>query len=398
MCTTRRRRSDAITVAAVGMPNTGKATLYNRLTGGNAQIANWPGLTVELLRGTMSADRRGRAYQLVDLPGIHDLSGSSDDEVVVQRVLRHTPPHLLQLKALAVPIVVALNMGDEARRVGIIIDATGLGEALGLPVLAVSALRNQGIHELIHRVHLLAEIPQERVDVLLAQHVQLPPRLLNRRTRQADRLLLHQLVGLLLFLGIVLALFPLQPQRAASPGEQASPAATGLHERGGASWHQQQQAVALRVQHPGLGTQRFLSGRIRHGGAQLQSPADPGVEHREGARSLNLAFQTQRQTPLLPRSGPALQWGIHLQPAPGRPGQPPVAGAQAWLRLHLQQGAIEASHSVPRLPPGLAGRHSMAAVAEGVAVGAAAAAELVNAGRELEWLGSWDRGSGLRQG
>ena len=239
----QQQQSDAITVALLGMPNTGKSTLFNRLTGGNAQIANWPGLTVELLRGAMAADRSGRAYQLVDLPGIHDLSGSSEDEAVVQRFLRHTPPDLLlvvlnatqiasqlrfllQLKALAMPLVVALNMSDEARRFGISIDATGLGEALGLPVLAVSARGNQGIHGLIDRLHqlghghgseprqadldqALAEIPQERLDGLLAQHVQLPPRLLNRRTRLADRLLLHPLVGLLLFLGIVLALFQL---------------------------------------------------------------------------------------------------------------------------------------------------------------------------------------------
>jgi ferrous iron transport protein B len=76
----QQHEGGAITVALLGMPNTGKSTLYNRLTGGNAQIANWPGLTVELLRGAMPADRSGRAYQLVDLPGIHDLSGSSEDE------------------------------------------------------------------------------------------------------------------------------------------------------------------------------------------------------------------------------------------------------------------------------------------------------------------------------
>jgi ferrous iron transport protein B len=232
-----------VTVALLGLPNTGKSTLYNRLTGGNAQIANWPGLTVELLRGAMPADRSGRPYQLVDLPGIHDLSGTSEDEAVVQRFLRHTPPDLLlvvlnasqiasqlrfllQLRALAIPTAVALNMSDEARRFGIAIDAHGLGEALGLPVLAVSARRNQGIRELIERVHqlgeglngqrrvadldqALTEIPQGRVEALLAQHVQLPPRLVNRRTRQADRLLLHPLVGLVLFLAIVMALFQL---------------------------------------------------------------------------------------------------------------------------------------------------------------------------------------------
>jgi ferrous iron transport protein B len=234
----------AVTVALLGMPNAGKSTLYNRLTGGSAQIANWPGLTVELLRGAMPPASSGCAFQLVDLPGIHDLSGSSEDEAVVQRFLRHTPPDLLlvvvnasqiasqlrlllQLRALAIPTLVALNMSDEARRFGIAIDAQGLGEALGVPVLAVSARRNQGIDELIHRVHqlgeglgaalppaadldqALAEIPQERVDSLLTRHVQLPPRLSNPRTRQADRLLLHPLVGLLLFLAIMLAVFQL---------------------------------------------------------------------------------------------------------------------------------------------------------------------------------------------
>ncbi len=238
-----RPKDGVVTVALLGMPNTGKSTLYNRLTGGNAQIANWPGLTVELLRGPMPSDRQGRAYQLVDLPGIHDLSGSSEDEAVVQRFLRQTPPDLLlvvlnasqiasqlrfllQLRALAIPTVVALNMSDEARRFGLAIDADGLGEALGLPALAVSARRNQGIHALIDRVHqlgegvsgppqeadldqALADIPQEWVEALVAQHVQLPPRLVNRRTRRADRLLLHPLVGVLLFLAIVLGLFQL---------------------------------------------------------------------------------------------------------------------------------------------------------------------------------------------
>ncbi|EAQ70006.1 ferrous iron transport protein B [Synechococcus sp. RS9917] len=161
-------------MALIGMPNTGKSTLYNRLTGGNAQIANWPGLTVELLRGAMPADRRGRAYELVDLPGIHDFSGSSEDEAVVQRFMRNTPPDLvlvvlnasqitsqlrllMQIQALGLPVVAALNMSDEAQRFGIEINHEGLSQALGLPLLPVSAKRNQGIHALIDRVHQLGE-------------------------------------------------------------------------------------------------------------------------------------------------------------------------------------------------------------------------------------------------
>ncbi|MEA5412006.1 ferrous iron transport protein B [Synechococcus sp. BA-120 BA3] len=231
----------------MGMPNTGKSTLYNRLTGGHAQIANWPGLTVELLRGPMPTDHHGTTYELVDLPGIHDLSGSSEDEAVVQRFLRHTPPDLvlvvlnasqiasqlrllLQIRQLGLPVVAALNMSDEARRFGLRIDHPGLAEDLGIPVIPVSARHNQGIAALLEQLHRWGENgsarpasqgpvaspgdplcdPQpldDRLQELVARHVTLPERMLNRRTRLVDRVLLHPLVGVVLFLGIVLALF-----------------------------------------------------------------------------------------------------------------------------------------------------------------------------------------------
>ncbi len=235
--------ADTCTVALLGLPNCGKSTLYNRLTGGHAQIANWPGLTVDLLRGTMAPGSGGRPFQLVDLPGIHDLSGSSADEAIVQRFLRHTPPDLilvvlnasqittqlrlaLQLHRLGIPTVVALNMSDEARHLGITIDTARLGEELGMPVLAISAKRNEGIDELIRCLHICAErhppraprgdAPvlladpgdlEERIAALAAASVQLPQRLRNRRSRRIDRILLHPLVGAVLFLGIVLAMF-----------------------------------------------------------------------------------------------------------------------------------------------------------------------------------------------
>ncbi|MCP9888200.1 ferrous iron transport protein B [Cyanobium sp. ATX 6A2] len=238
-------QAPALTVALVGMPNTGKSTLYNRLTGGHAVIANWPGLTVELLRGAMPADRRGQRYTLVDLPGIHDLSGSSEDEAVVQRFLRHTPPALLlvvvnasqianqlrfvlQMRQQGFPMVVALNMSDESRQLGIGIDHQRLSVELGLPVLPISAKRNQGIHDLVDAVHQLGERlpaaarpqPADRPQVcaedldaqaeaLAASAVTMPERLINRGTRRADRLLMHPVVGLVAFLGIVLAMFQL---------------------------------------------------------------------------------------------------------------------------------------------------------------------------------------------
>ncbi len=231
-------------LALVGMPNTGKSTLFNRLTGGNAPIANWPGLTVDLQRGPLPDDAHGSTYELLDLPGIHDLSGSSEDEAVVQRFLRDTPPDLLvvvlnasqissqlrlllQMRQLGLPLLAALNMSDEARRFGIAIDHQGLSQALGLPLLPVSAKRNQGIAELLDQLHQWGEAPrgadatrdgppQPQASALdgwqqelVARFVTLPEGLHNHRTRLVDRLLLHPLLGVGLFLVIVLAVFQL---------------------------------------------------------------------------------------------------------------------------------------------------------------------------------------------
>ncbi|WP_396095027.1 MULTISPECIES: ferrous iron transport protein B [unclassified Cyanobium] len=224
------------------MPNTGKSTLYNRLTGGHAQIANWPGLTVDLLRGPMPADRNGTPYDLVDLPGIHDLTGSSEDEAVVQRFMRNTPPDLvlvvlnasqinsqlrllLQIQALGLPVVAALNMSDEARRFGVAIDHQGLSQALGLPVLPLSAKNNQGIQALIDQLHhwgethsphdggarqptqLGSRLPDDWQQELVARYVTLPETLRNRRTRLVDRVLLNPLLGVAIFLAIVMVVF-----------------------------------------------------------------------------------------------------------------------------------------------------------------------------------------------
>jgi len=228
-------------VALVGMPNTGKSTLFNRLTGGHAHIANWPGLTVDLLRGALPADSAGRPFELVDLPGVHDLSGRSEDEAIVQRFLRDTPPDLLvlvvnatqvasqlrlvlQLREAGLPALLALNMSDEARRYGVGIDHQGLAEALAMPVLPVSARRSEGLSTLLSAIHGAAaagaynqpfsalplggddRLEAER-QALVERFVQLPQGSPRPHSRRLDRLLLHPLVGPLLFLAIVLLMF-----------------------------------------------------------------------------------------------------------------------------------------------------------------------------------------------
>jgi ferrous iron transport protein B len=229
----------AISVALVGLPNTGKSTLFNRLTGGNAHIANWPGLTVDLQRGTIRAGRDGRPWDVVDLPGIHDLSGGSEDEAIVQRFLTTTPPDLLvvvvnasqiasqlrlvlQLGSVGLPMVLALNMSDEAPRFGVAIDTEALAQELGYPVVAISARHQQGLAQLLDAMRTVAhgslspkqvpgQLEGEALDARQAALIERcvrsagPPR--NRRTRNLDKFLLHPLVGPVLFLAIVLAMF-----------------------------------------------------------------------------------------------------------------------------------------------------------------------------------------------
>ena len=148
------------TIAVLGMPNTGKSTLFNRLTGSHAQIGNWPGLTVDLMQADLELD--GQTLKLVDLPGLYDLRGHSDDEAVVRRFLERTPVDLvlvvlnasqldrqlrlaLQVQRLGLPAVVALNMADEARRFGVVIDEAALEAELGLPVVLLSAKYGRGV-------------------------------------------------------------------------------------------------------------------------------------------------------------------------------------------------------------------------------------------------------------
>lgn len=146
-------------IALIGMPNTGKSTFFNRLTGASAKIGNWPGITVELLSAKIMEG--SEMVEIVDLPGIYNLHGFSEDERVARYFIENTDPDLLvvignasqmdrqlalvlQLQELNVPMVLLLNMYDEAQQHGIKIDTDRLSSELGLPVTLMSAKYGSG--------------------------------------------------------------------------------------------------------------------------------------------------------------------------------------------------------------------------------------------------------------
>jgi ferrous iron transport protein B len=156
-------------VAVVGNPNAGKSALFNMLTGARQKVGNYPGVTVERKSGRLSLPD-GRPIELVDLPGAYSLDPSSPDEEVTRDVVigkqqgerlpdalllvldaTNLDNHLrfaLQLIALGLPTVVALNMVDLALRDGLEIDPQALERALGVPVIATVAVRRRGTDEL----------------------------------------------------------------------------------------------------------------------------------------------------------------------------------------------------------------------------------------------------------
>ena len=154
--------------ALAGNQNCGKTTLFNQLTGSNQHVGNFPGVTVDRKDGII----RGHAEATVtDLPGIYSLSPYSSEEIVTRDFLLNTHPDgiinivdatniernlylTMQLMELGIPMVLALNMMDEVRANGGTIMVNELEELLGVPVVPISAAKNEGIDELVeHALH-----------------------------------------------------------------------------------------------------------------------------------------------------------------------------------------------------------------------------------------------------
>ncbi|MFM1825231.1 MAG: Ferrous iron transport protein, partial [Pseudomonadota bacterium] len=228
-------------IALLGMPNTGKSTLFNRLSGSSARIGNWPGITVDL--HAVKTLLGGHMAELVDLPGIYDLQGLSEDEKIVQSFINHNKIDLaivvlcsaqierqlsllLQLQKLQIPCVLALNMHDEAKKMGITINAPLLEKKLKTPVIKTSAKFGEGMTELLKVCSQLMSqkvtVPikkikplnssdqishQKTIQALIKLAVKYPAKLNDKNTKKLDALFLNPFWGLPIFFIIVFAIF-----------------------------------------------------------------------------------------------------------------------------------------------------------------------------------------------
>lgn len=158
-------------VALAGNPNVGKSTVFNNLTGLRQHTGNWPGKTVTRAEGGFTFG--GRTYKLVDLPGTYSLLATSADEEVARDFLLFGRPDVtvvvvdasrlernlnlvLQVLEITDRVVVCLNLMDEARRRGLLVDAVTLADELGVPVAATAARQNEGLDGLLRRLDAVA--------------------------------------------------------------------------------------------------------------------------------------------------------------------------------------------------------------------------------------------------
>ncbi|HUT41278.1 MAG TPA: ferrous iron transport protein B [Gammaproteobacteria bacterium] len=227
-------------LAIVGMPNTGKSTFFNRLTGSSSRVGNWPGVTIDLLSARIVLG--GEAIEVIDLPGIYDLHGFSEDEQIVRNFLENNPvdligvvlnatqldhqlPLALQICKLGIQPVILLNMIDEADQLGIRIDAGGIANDLQCPVHPLSARHGSGMNEVRETLtrclgearprplddmrnclHADDEIVRHS-DALISRCVSAPSKLVRKITERIDRVLLHPWLGLPLFFAAMFLVF-----------------------------------------------------------------------------------------------------------------------------------------------------------------------------------------------
>ena len=231
-----------IRVALAGNPNVGKSTLFNALTGARQHVGNWPGVTVEKKVGQFRED--GTEVEITDLPGLSEFSDEQESLPIDQRIacdyLRSLRSELVicvldatsltrglylatQMRDSGLPMLVALNMSDLARREGLKIDLSQISQHLGCEVVEVAASRREGLGQLKaavlragvsnppteNRAHLHSQSPAKRytmVEDLIARTVKEGAKT-SHLTERLDAILLSPILALPIFLGVVYLMF-----------------------------------------------------------------------------------------------------------------------------------------------------------------------------------------------
>jgi len=154
-------------IALLGSPNVGKSVLFNALTGAYVTVSNYPGTTVEVSRGKSKI--KGKEYEVIDTPGMYSFMCITDEEKVTRNLLLNERPklviHVIDAKNLqrmlpitfqliegGLPVMLVLNIMDEAKKAGISIDIEGLEQELGIPVIPTVASKKKGLDTLTERI------------------------------------------------------------------------------------------------------------------------------------------------------------------------------------------------------------------------------------------------------
>lgn len=179
-------KMDKLTVALTGNPNTGKSTIFNELTGARQKIGNWPGVTVDKKTGLV--DYKGRKISVVDLPGTYSINARSQEEKVVSDFFKDNKPDIVvdivdasnmarnlfltvQLLEQNIPLVINLNMMDEAKRHGITIDTEKLEKAFGMPVTNTIGRSNASVRTLLD-VFTSTRMENYKPSEILQEHIE----------------------------------------------------------------------------------------------------------------------------------------------------------------------------------------------------------------------------------
>ena len=175
----------ALSVALTGNPNTGKSTIFNELTGARQKIGNWPGVTVDKKVGVVEYD--GRKISVIDLPGTYSINARSQEEQVVSDYFKENKPDIVvdivdaanisrnlfltvQLMENGIPLIINLNMMDEAQRHGIKIDMQKLEAAFGMPVTNTVGRSNKSVRKLLD-VFTHAVMTNYTPSALISEHI-----------------------------------------------------------------------------------------------------------------------------------------------------------------------------------------------------------------------------------